>query len=107
MKAGAGVSLVIVAIGTAAVLALAGLSEAQEAPEARPRAITECKEQLPENKQYTLNIDIYIDTRQGEENTLDLILLDDAAPDSVDIPEGTEAFIDCVLRTLGLPEEQI
>ena len=93
--------------GLALILGIIGHSLAQESAPAAPLLISECKAQLPEDKQYTLNIDIYINTREGENSTLDLVLLDDAMPESLAIPEGTEGFLNCVLGTLGFSEVQV
>lgn len=107
MKSIARTGLVTSALGMTLALGSIAHSQAQEDSSTAPIPITQCKEQLPENKQYTLNIDLYLNTREGESSTLDVILLDDAAPESTDIPQGTEGFINCVLRTLGFAEAQI
>jgi hypothetical protein len=107
MKSAIVSGLAVAAVALLIALGGSGITRAQEDGSNSEPAVAQCKALLPENRQYTMNIDLYIDTSAGAQSTLDIILLDDAIPESTAIPEGTEGFVNCVLRTLGLPDEQI
>ncbi|MGW8369490.1 MAG: hypothetical protein ACWGPN_12535 [Gammaproteobacteria bacterium] len=95
------------AIVTAGIAGVAHVSMAQDDEAASFAPLADCENSLPENRQYTMSIRLDIDTRSGQESTLSATLLDPALPDSVEIPEGTETFLRCVLVKLGVPGDAI
>ena len=100
-------SLLVGATGSVAVLGFVKISQAQDDRSASQESLFECEELLPENKQYSMSINLDLDTRVGQESTLAVTLLDDDAPGSVGLPEGTEEFFRCILVSLGIPSEEI
>ena len=82
-----------------------GDSAAQET--STEQTLQTCEATLPEGKQYNMTITLDVDTRTGQQSTLSAMLLDNATPQSMEVPPGTEDYIRCILGLLGVPASEI
>jgi hypothetical protein len=89
-----------------ALIAAASINIAAAQDTAERPSLVQCHELLPKDVQYDLKIISDIDTREGQEGTLRMTLVDASKPGSDDIPEGAGEFLQCLQKVIGIRDDE-
>lgn len=87
---------------------LAAIASASFAAESNTELPTlmQCHDLLPEGVQYDFRITSEIDTREGKKGHLNVTLIDASNPDSSEVPNGANEFLQCVQKIVGVGEDE-
>lgn len=68
--------------------------------------LIDCSEILPEGVQYNLQITGDIDTTEGGRNSLFVNITEPDNPDSIEWPEDSLEYMECIRKVLGVGEDE-